>query len=70
MKETNLSAYLSGAIAQMAAEVYQGTFQNPKETSFLIKQQRYQKAAAKLRLSAQRKGEPIPPFLIASIAKH
>lgn len=62
-----LANYLSNGIQNIIADVISHTFQNPKETAFLLKYRSHSKKAEKTRTSWEEKGQHIPAFLISSI---
>lgn len=63
----NLEQYLSAGIEMLVKNAVAATLKNPKESAFLLKYVASAKKAAKTRMEAAKRGEHIPPFLIASI---
>lgn len=63
----NLESYLSDGVEDIIKQLLLVTAFNPKESIFMAKYARAGKKAAELRKAAERRGEHIPPFLIASI---
>lgn len=64
----NLTEYLSSAIERIFKDAMRASLSNTKESAFLLKAVGTQKKAARKRLRSEQEGNPIPPFLIASIA--
>ena len=67
MKEFNLEAYLSNGVENIVNNALRASLSNPKESIFMTKFALASKKARRLRQEAEKKGEHIPPFLIASI---
>lgn len=67
IRTNELTNYLSNGIQAIISDVLSHTFQNPKETAFLLKYRSHSKKAEKTRLSWEEKGQHIPAFLISSI---
>lgn len=63
----DLEQYLSKGIEGLIKDAVKATFKNPRQSAFLLKYAAAAKKAAKLRAAAEKRGEHIPPFLIASI---
>ena len=63
----NLTQYLSKGIEDIIKNAVRTTLKNPKQSAFLLKYAMSAKKAEKLRIAAEKNGEHIPPFLIASI---
>lgn len=66
-QEFNLEAYLSNGVENIVKGAVKASIKNPKETMFLAKYAMESKKSRKLRIEHKKKGEHIPPFLIASI---
>lgn len=64
----NLTDYLSDSINKIFRNALAAAMKNTKESAFLLRAAAAQKTAAQKRRRAQQTGEPVPPFLIASIA--
>ena len=63
----SLDKYMTGGVRKVVASIVASTFANPKERKYML---RYAKSSAhsnRLRAEADRNGEHIPAFLIASI---
>lgn len=67
MNEFNLEAYLSNGVENIVNNALRASLSNPKESIFMAKFALASKNARRLRQEAEKKGEHIPPFLIASI---
>lgn len=63
----DLAEYLSSEIKRIVLEAMGASFQNPKESAFLIKYLKEARSAEKKRILYEKKGRHIPAFLIASI---
>jgi len=63
----DLQSYMSHGIEVMMADALKATLKNPQETAFLLRFTAASAAAARKRATAEKAGEHIPPFLIASI---
>jgi MoaA/NifB/PqqE/SkfB family radical SAM enzyme len=63
----NLGQYLSEGIETLVKNAVRATLKNPKESAFLLKYIASAKKAGKKRMTAEKRGEHIPPFLIASV---
>lgn len=66
-KDFNLERYLSNGVENIVKEAIKTTVKNPKESIFIAKYALASQKARKLREEAEKRGEHIPPFLIASI---
>ncbi len=67
-EEFNLEHYLSDGVENIVKNAMRSSLSNPKESIFLAKYALAAKNARTLRHIAEKRGEHIPPFLIASIA--
>ena len=68
MKETfDLQAYITGGVERIMSEVIRATLKNPRESAFMVRFAAAVRAASKRRAEAEKRGEHIPAFLIASI---
>ena len=65
--EFKLGEYLSDNIEKLVKDVITGTLHNPRESAFMARFAYSSKSASKKRAKAEKSGENIPPFLIASI---
>ena len=63
----DIQAYMTRGVERVVADAMKATLLNPKESAFMVKFAAASRAASKKRKDAEKKGEPIPPFLIASI---
>lgn len=67
-KETfYLEEYLSNGVDNIINGIKKATLKNPKESAFMLQYSIAAKRARKMREGAEKEGEHIPPFLIASI---
>ncbi|MCR4749804.1 MAG: radical SAM protein [Lachnospiraceae bacterium] len=66
-KEFDIQAYMTGGVERIVADAIRATLKNPKESIFMAQFAAASKAASKKRAIAEKNGEHIPPFLIASI---
>lgn len=68
MKMTfNLESYLTDGVQNIVSGILKASLCNPQESFFMAKYAAQSKRSAQLRQEAQKKGQHIPPFLIASI---
>lgn len=63
----DIQAYMTRGVERIVAASLKATLRNPKESAFMVKFASASRRASKLRAEAEKKGEHIPPFLIASI---
>ncbi|MCR4656458.1 MAG: radical SAM protein [Lachnospiraceae bacterium] len=66
-KEFDLQEYMTKGVERVVSDAVKATFKNPKESAFMLGFSRSSSAASKKRKMAEKKGNHIPPFLIASI---
>lgn len=66
-QEFDLGGYLTGGVEKIVKGAIRASLKNPKESVFMAKFALASKKAAQLREQADRDGEHVPPFLIASI---
>lgn len=69
MEAMNLESYLSRGAANIIKGILRASAGNPKETVFLMQYAKESREAARLRQESEKRGEHIPPFLIASITQ-
>ena len=67
MESFYLTDYLSDAVENLVKNILRATLKDPKESAFMVKYSHSAREAAKKRLEYEKRGEHIPPFLIASI---
>lgn len=68
MKEGfDLQAYITGGVERIVSEVIRATLKDPRESAFMVKFAAASRAASKKRAAAEKTGEHIPAFLLASI---
>ena len=63
----DIQSYMTGAIERLVSDALKATLKNPRESSFMVKFGAASRAASKRRADAEKRGEHVPPFLIASI---
>ncbi|MBQ9156766.1 MAG: radical SAM protein [Eubacterium sp.] len=63
----DIQDYMTKGVERVVADSLKATLKNPRESAFLVKFSAASRNASKKRLAAKKKGEHIPPFLIASI---
>ncbi len=63
----DLQEYLTKGVEKIVAGTVKATLSNPKESAFMLKFSKASSVASKKRREAEKNGEHIPPFLIASI---
>ena len=63
----DLQAYLSRGVERIISDAIKATLKNPKESAFMLRFAAAGRAAAGRRAESAKRGEHIPPFLIASI---
>lgn len=66
-KEFQLGAYLTNGVEKIVKGAIRATLTDPKESAFMAKFALASKEASRKRSKAEKDGENIPPFLIASI---
>ncbi len=69
-KEFDIQEYMTKGVETVVRDAMRATLKNPKESLYMVKFAASSKAASKKRKEAERKGEHIPPFLIASITSN
>ncbi len=66
-KEFDIQEYMTKGVERVVSDVMRAALKNPRESAFMLGFAKASAAASKKRKMAERKGEHIPPFLIASI---
>ena len=66
-KEFDIQAYMTHGVERIVADAMRATLKNPRESAYMVRFAVASKAASKKRAAMEKKGEHIPPFLIASI---
>ena len=66
-REFDLQAYLTRGVEHVVSDALCATLKNPRESAFMLRFAAASRAASKRREEAERRGEHIPAFLIASI---
>lgn len=66
-KDFDIQAYMTKGVEQVVSDVLRATLKNPRESAFMVKFALASRKASEKRAVAERQGEHIPPFLIASI---
>ncbi|HPR23872.1 MAG TPA: radical SAM protein [Bacillota bacterium] len=69
MNDADLTKYMNDSVKLLIRDIIKNTFNDPKETAFLVKCRKQARKSMKLRTEQEKKGHHIPPFLIASITK-
>ncbi len=65
--EFDIQKYMSDGVERVVKEAVRAAFKHPEQAAFLANFAVASKKASVIRASAERRGEHIPPFLIASI---
>ena len=68
--EFHLEKYLTRGVESIVKSAFRATLNNPAESLFMAKFAAASKRASKKREDAEKRGEHIPPFLIASITSN
>ncbi|MCR4896570.1 MAG: radical SAM protein [Lachnospiraceae bacterium] len=63
----DIQAYMTRGVEKVVTDALKATVKNPKESAFMLRFAAASKSASKKRAEAEKMGEHIPPFLIASI---
>lgn len=63
----DIQAYMTRGVERVVADSLKATLRDPKESAFMMKFAAASRKASKVRAEAEKAGEHIPPFLIASI---
>lgn len=63
----NIQRYMTRGVVRVVADSLRATSKNEKENAFMKQFAKASRAASKKRYAAEKQGEHIPPFLIASI---
>ena len=63
----DIQAYMTKGVERVVAEALRATVRNPRESAYMLKFASASRKASKKRAASEKKGEHIPPFLIASI---
>jgi MoaA/NifB/PqqE/SkfB family radical SAM enzyme len=66
-KEFNIQEYMTQGVERVVSDAIKATLKNPKESAFMLSFAKASASASKKRKKAEKAGEHIPPFLIASI---
>ena len=66
-KEFDIQEYMTKGVERIVSEALRATLKNPRESTFLLKFAATSRSASQKRKKAEKAGEHIPPFLIASI---
>ena len=66
-KAFDLQSYMTEGVERVVKDALRATFRNPRESAYLARFAAASRAASKKRAEAEKSGEHIPPFLIASI---
>ena len=63
----DIQTYMTKGVERVVADAIKATLKDPRESAFMVKFAAASRAASKKRAKAKKRGEHIPPFLIASI---
>lgn len=63
----DIQSYMTAGVERIVSDALRATMKNPRESAYLLKFASASKKASKKRATAEKAGEHIPPFLIASI---
>ena len=63
----DIQAYMTRGVEKIVAASLKATLRDPRESAFMVKFAAASRKASKLRAEAEKAGEHVPPFLIASI---
>lgn len=63
----DLQEYLTKGVEKIVSASLKATLRDPRESAFMVKFAAASRKASKLRAEAEKAGEHVPPFLIASI---
>jgi len=63
----DIQAYMTKGVERIVADALKATVKNPRESAYMLKFAAASRKASKKRAAAEKEGEHIPPFLIASI---
>ena len=66
-KEFDIQEYMTKGVERVVSDAMKATLKNPRESAFMLGFAKASTAASKKRQKAEKTGEHIPPFLIASI---
>lgn len=66
-KEFDIQEYMTKGVEQVVSDALKATLKNPRESAFMLGFSAASAAASAKRKRAEKNGEHIPPFLIASI---
>ena len=67
MKNFDIQTYMTNGVEKIVKEAIKATLKNPQESIFMLKFAAASKTASQKRAELKKRGEHIPPFLIASI---
>ena len=66
-KEFDIQEYMTKGVERVVSDALKATLKDPKESAFMLKFAKTSSDASRKRKKAEKEGEHIPPFLIASI---
>ncbi|SCY76398.1 Radical SAM superfamily enzyme, MoaA/NifB/PqqE/SkfB family [Lachnospiraceae bacterium XBB2008] len=66
-KDFDIQEYMTRGVESIVADALRATLKNPRESAYMVRFAAASKAASVKRAAMEKKGEHIPPFLIASI---
>lgn len=66
-KEFDIQEYMTKGVEDVTADILRAVLKNPRESAYMLRFAASSRRASKKRASAEKRGDHIPPFLIASI---
>ena len=63
----DIQEYMTRGVERIVADAMRATLKNPRESAYMVRFAAASKVASKKRAAMEKKGEHVPPFLIASI---
>ncbi len=66
-RDFDIQSYMTAGVERIVSDALRATVKNPRESAYMLKFASVSKKASKKRAAAEKEGEHIPPFLIASI---
>ena len=66
-KDFDIQEYMTKGVERVVSDAIRATLKNPRESAFMLRFASASKSASKKRKEAKKRGEHVPPFLIASI---
>ncbi len=66
-RDFDIQSYMTEGVERVVADALRATVRNPRESAYMLKFAAASKKASRKRAASEKRGEHIPPFLIASI---